>query len=74
MTKHSPTRATEAYIFIVGHITIGELQRRLDETAMANGFANLFCSAASGEHGFCRTAAISRPTNASGSADAPRRR
>ena len=42
MTKHSPTRATEAYISIVGHITIGELQRRLDETAMANGFANRF--------------------------------
>jgi hypothetical protein len=42
MTKHSPTRATEAYISIVGHITIAELQRRLDETAMANGFANRF--------------------------------
>src|SRR6516162_4220526 len=37
MTKHSPTRATEAYISIVGHITIAELQRRLDETSMANG-------------------------------------
>jgi uncharacterized protein DUF3987 len=42
MTKHSPTRATEAYISIVGHITIAELQRKLDETAMANGFANRF--------------------------------
>ena len=42
MTKHSPTRATEAYISIVGHITIDELQRKLDETAMANGFANRF--------------------------------
>ena len=42
MTKHSPTRATEAYISIVGHITIAELQRRLDETTMANGFANRF--------------------------------
>ena len=42
MTKHSPTRATEAYISIVAHITITELQRKLDETAMANGFANRF--------------------------------
>ena len=42
MTKHSPTRATEAYISIVGHITIAELQRKLDETSMANGFANRF--------------------------------
>jgi hypothetical protein len=42
MTKHSPTRATEGYISIVGHITIEELQRKLDETSMANGFANRF--------------------------------
>ena len=42
MTKHNPTRATRAYISVVGHITITELQRRLDETAMANGFANRF--------------------------------
>jgi DNA replicative helicase MCM subunit Mcm2 (Cdc46/Mcm family) len=42
MTKHSPTRATEAYISIIAHITITELQRKLDETAMANGFANRF--------------------------------
>jgi hypothetical protein len=42
MTKHSPTRATEAFISIVGHITIAELQRKLDETSMANGFANRF--------------------------------
>ena len=42
MTKRDPTRATEAYISIVGHITITELQRRLDETTMANGFANRF--------------------------------
>jgi hypothetical protein len=42
MTKHSPTRATEAYISIIGHITIDELQRKLDENSMANGFANRF--------------------------------
>jgi Protein of unknown function (DUF3987) len=41
-TKHSPDKATEAFVSIVGHITIVELQRRLDETAMANGFANRF--------------------------------
>jgi hypothetical protein len=41
MTKRSPTRA-EANISIVDHITIAELQRRLDETSMANGFANRF--------------------------------
>jgi hypothetical protein len=42
LTKHSPTRATEPYMSIIGHITIAELQRKLDETSMANGFANRF--------------------------------
>jgi hypothetical protein len=42
MTKHSPSRATEAFISVIGHITIGELQSKLDETSMANGFANRF--------------------------------
>jgi hypothetical protein len=34
--------ATEPYISIIAHITVSELQRKLDETAMANGFANRF--------------------------------
>jgi hypothetical protein len=42
ITKHSPTRATQAFISIVGHITVEELRRTLDETSMANGFANRF--------------------------------
>jgi hypothetical protein len=42
ITKHSPTHATRAFISIVGHITVEELRRTLDETSMANGFANRF--------------------------------
>jgi hypothetical protein len=42
MTKHSPTRATHAFISIVGHITVEELRRALDQTSMANGYANRF--------------------------------
>jgi hypothetical protein len=42
LVKHSPTKATGACISIVGHITLRELRLMLDETAMANGFANRF--------------------------------
>jgi hypothetical protein len=42
ITKHSPTRATHAFISVVGHITIEELRRTLDQTSMANGYANRF--------------------------------
>ena len=40
MTKNSPAKATDAHISIVGHVTIEELRRNLDETETANGFAN----------------------------------
>jgi Protein of unknown function (DUF3987) len=42
LTKHSPTKASNACISIVGHITREELRRMLDEIAMASGFANRF--------------------------------
>lgn len=42
ITKHSPTRATRALISIVGQITVEELRRTLDQTSMANGYANRF--------------------------------
>jgi Protein of unknown function (DUF3987) len=42
LTKHSPTRATRALISIVGHITVEELRQALDQTSMANGYANRF--------------------------------
>src|SRR5262245_42949166 len=42
LTKQSPAKATNAHISIVAHITVEELRRMLDETAMANGFANRF--------------------------------
>jgi hypothetical protein len=42
ITKHSPTRTTQAFISIIGHITVEELRRTLDETQMANGYANRF--------------------------------
>ena len=42
LTKHSPTRATQPFISIVGHITIDELRQILDHTSMANGYANRY--------------------------------
>jgi hypothetical protein len=42
LTKHSPLRATNPHISIVGHITIDELRARITRTDMANGFANRF--------------------------------
>jgi hypothetical protein len=42
LTKHSPTRATQPFISIVGHITIDELRQVLDHTSMANGYANRY--------------------------------
>lgn len=41
MTK-TPLKATNAHITIVGHITETELVRNLQETEIANGFANRF--------------------------------
>jgi hypothetical protein len=40
MVKHSPHRATDPHISILGHITLDELVRLLTETEMANGLAN----------------------------------
>lgn len=41
MTKN-PVKATNTHVSIVGHITQTELIRNLDETEIANGFANRF--------------------------------
>ena len=41
-TKHSPSKATDAHVSVLGHITIGELQRRLDFQLFTNGFINRF--------------------------------
>jgi hypothetical protein len=42
IVKHSPHRATDPHISVLGHITSGELVRHLTETEMANGLANRF--------------------------------
>ncbi len=42
LTKKFSTRASNAHISIVGHITVDELIRYLDRTEAANGFANRF--------------------------------
>jgi hypothetical protein len=42
IVKTSPARATGALISIVGHITADEFRRELDQTSVANGFANRF--------------------------------
>ena len=40
MVKHSPLRATDPHISILGHVTEADLTRHLTETEMANGLAN----------------------------------
>lgn len=42
MVKHSPYKATDPHISVLGHITLEELVRHLTETEMANGLANRF--------------------------------
>jgi hypothetical protein len=42
LTKQNPTKVTRPHISIIGHITIDELQKKLDQNSMANGFANRF--------------------------------
>jgi hypothetical protein len=42
LTKNNPIGATNAHISIIGHITKAELLRYLDDTEMANGYANRF--------------------------------
>jgi len=42
LTKNTPYTATGTHISIIGHITRGELVKRLNETETANGFANRF--------------------------------
>lgn len=42
LTKNSPAKATGAHISIIGHSTRDELRRLIEETEMANGFANRF--------------------------------
>jgi hypothetical protein len=42
LTRNSPLTATGAHVSIVGHVTRGELDRFLTDTAVANGFANRF--------------------------------
>jgi hypothetical protein len=40
--RHSPLKVTNPFISIMAHITPGELQKKLDELAYFNGFANRF--------------------------------
>jgi len=42
LTKNNPTKATDAHISMIGHITRTELLRYLTETEAGNGFANRF--------------------------------
>jgi len=42
LTKNSPTRATNAHVSVITHITREELQRELTQVDAANGFANRF--------------------------------
>ena len=40
LTKGSPTKATDAHVSIIGHITRIELERLLSQSDASNGFAN----------------------------------
>lgn len=40
MTKNLPVTATNAHVGFVGHITVDELMKELDQTEYTNGFAN----------------------------------
>ena len=42
LVKNDPTRATDAHISMIGHITKNELKQLITETDMANGLANRF--------------------------------
>jgi hypothetical protein len=42
LTKNNPTKATDAHISMIGHVTRTELLRYLTETEAGNGFANRF--------------------------------
>jgi hypothetical protein len=42
LTKNSPAKCSEPHISVIGHITEQELRRALDDTSVANGFANRF--------------------------------
>lgn len=42
LNKNSPLHADNAHISVIGHITQEELQRSLNSTDIANGFANRF--------------------------------
>jgi Protein of unknown function (DUF3987) len=42
LTKNSPARVMEPHISVSAHITEDELKRTLDQTSMANGYANRF--------------------------------
>ena len=42
LTRKDPLQADGVHLSVISHITIEELQRRLSETDMANGFANRF--------------------------------
>lgn len=42
LTKGSPLKATRAHISILGHITRDDLLKHLNDTEVANGFANRF--------------------------------
>lgn len=42
LTKNSPAKASEPHVSILGHTSVEELVRHLDEIEMFNGFANRF--------------------------------
>lgn len=42
LVRNDPVRATGAHVSVIGHITVEELKRRLDNNDLFNGFANRF--------------------------------
>jgi hypothetical protein len=46
MTRKEPLLAKKAHVSMIAHITVEEIQRKLDDVEIANGFANRFLFAA----------------------------
>jgi hypothetical protein len=51
MTKNNRIAATGAHVGITGHITLPELNRKMDDTEAFNGFANRFLWVCAKRHG-----------------------
>jgi hypothetical protein len=55
MTRHSPLKATNAHVSVLGHIVVEELQKEMHSVDWYNGFANRFLFACVRRSRRCRS-------------------